>query len=91
MSSTFDTMQHALAWLVKDDRKEPERTYQVAYYLRMIIDRFHDLHHKGLEELNRTAGTQVALLNIVLRHADPETRQLYLNARMGKRIERVDD
>ena len=91
MSSTFDTMQHALEWLSKDDRKDPERTHQVVYYLRMIIDKFHDLHHEGLVELNRTAGTQVALLNIVLRQDDPEMRQLYLSARMGKKIERVDD
>jgi len=91
MSSTFDTMQHALEWLSKDDRKDSERTRQVVYYFRMVIDKFHDLHHDGFEELNRTAGTQVALLNIVLRHNDPETRQLYLDARMGKRIKRVDD
>jgi len=81
MSSTFDTMQHAVRWLAEHSGQDPERAYQVQHYLCAAINRLHDLHHDGITELNRVAGPEIACLSIVLRHDDPDKRQMYLDAR----------
>lgn len=81
MSSTFDTMQHAIAHL---ESKIPEPTGQdrdVLHYLKKVASDLHDHSHATKDEPSRVAWRAALLLRTALRHEDDVDRKLYLDAR----------
>jgi len=90
MSSSFDTMGHAILWLEQKANPDgaDEQVHQVALYLRLAVDRLHDLHHEGVRQLNVVAATQIRRLRVSLTHNDAEDRNLMLAAILGRHIPR---
>ncbi len=82
MSSTFDTIDHALQHLERQPGNS-NQTLDIIHYLKAISVSLHDLAHSqaesGRQELNFAGARNVALLQTALKHSDDEKRKSWLN------------
>ena len=83
MSSTFDTMQHALGFLQERVGDDDGQANDVIHYLQEIVSRLHDYSHRNADILNRgrVTGRAADLLRIALRYADDAERAEWLEMR----------
>jgi len=84
MSSTFDTMQHALEFLrnkIEDDLQADD----VIHYLQEITQRLHDYSHDHGDILNKGPVVSITpeLLRTALRYDDDNERREWLKRKSG--------
>lgn len=84
MSSTFDTMQHALLWLEKRiDTASDKQAFDVIHYMKEIVDGLHDYDHGQIHGTGpgTAAGKSVTLLATAMKYEDDEDRKMWLDAK----------
>lgn len=83
MSSTFDSMQHALVFLQERLGDDDEQANDVIHYLRELVEGLHDYSHNHGDILNRghVTGAAPDLLRTALRYADDGERREWLERR----------
>ena len=83
MSSSFDITQQALQWLAGQVEPNNRQAKEAIFYLERIVDKWHDVHHSGIEALNQVAYQESQLLLTVLKYNDDSERQEWLKAKGG--------
>lgn len=80
MSSSFDITQRALTTL-KERVGDDEQAKLLIHYIKEAVDRWHDASHQHDDELSRRAYRPAQALLVVLRHTDPEERDMWLRVK----------